>query len=634
MENNRAFQDVKVNIDEEEAVPAVERNNASIRVARTSSNALATAQDSILMQRLESDNSVVVSKPTYSAIDTTNVETMMKGGLGRFYEKLLHHKHAKEYNYGVHFKNLAFRAKLKIRPAQTLSSYLAQPFVKVTGRTVSEMKTVLHPMSGELAPGSLTLMIGGPGSGKTTLLKALAGQIPCNKAKNAFVEINGVDILEVSKQTKIIGFVPQKDEHYPTLTVKETLEFARTCHMGKQQSDRLAELRTEFIMRLLGISHRADTIVGSAAAGIRGVSGGERKRVTIGEALVGEQGFVVMDEMNTGLDSQATLDVVKSMRSWCDVLGGTCVISMLQPQNDVLEVFDSVMLLNAGHLVYNGPIKNVVDHFAKIGLSPPEHTSISDWLLESICGHPEPEHLAQHYENAFSKKALKVCRDLKTVVEEGLDDEELVAESSSKAALSPIVLNSKDGFALSFAEDLGVVFARQWKLNLRNTSLNVSLVIEALVVGLLLGCSFFRVTNIQLLYGLLFYLSSALIRQAWQVIPIVVDCRDIFYKHRDLNMHRTSTFVVSLAVAQLPQNIGAVILLNTIVYFMANLAGGNFVSYLLTTALLILLQQGLRAWMTFFCSSILKRKHRTGNLCSVCGFGSAVQWVYFDVSID
>mmetsp|Transcript_6147 Transcript_6147/g.10516 ORF Transcript_6147/g.10516 Transcript_6147/m.10516 type:complete len:956 (+) Transcript_6147:299-3166(+) len=533
-----------------------------------------------------------------SKIDTTTVDTMMDGGLDKFYAKLNRH-HGKEYAFDVDFKDLAFSANLKVRDPETMMTWLTAPFRRVTGGSKTEKKTVLHPMTGTIPAGSLTLLIGGPGSGKTTLLKILSGMIPAAKAAGSHVHINGTDIRKVANTTRHIGMVPQADNHHPTLTVKETLEFACHCHLGYNDC-RLDELRAEFIMKLLGIDHRADTIVGSAAAGIRGISGGERKRVTIGECLVGEQGFVLMDEMNTGLDSQATLDVVKSMRSWCDVLGGTCVISMLQPQSDVLEVFDRIMLINDGRMVYNGPINELLDHFAKIHLEPAEHHSVTDWALEDICGHPDPDMLARFYHSQVAAATI-LEED-----EEGASDcgsiDSIDTAFDSELLQETIDISNKNPFALSFASDFKLLFCRQWKLTIRNRILNYSMLAEALLVSLLLGLAFFDIQEPTLVMALLFALASLLTRQSWQVIPIVLADRSIFYKQRALNMHRTSTYVLAMAIAQFPVNLFTVFLLITPLYFLANLAGSTFVTCVITGFVLLVLQQALRGWMTCFAA--------------------------------
>jgi ABC-type multidrug transport system ATPase subunit len=84
---------------------------------------------------------------------------------------------------------------------------------------------------------------------------------------------------------------------------------------------------------------------------LRGVSGGERKRVTVGEMLVGGQSIFLCDEISTGLDSAATFDIVNSLRSWTKTLGGSCIVALLQPPPEVVELFDDILMLSDGYLV-------------------------------------------------------------------------------------------------------------------------------------------------------------------------------------------------------------------------------------------------------------------------------------------
>jgi len=505
-------------------------------------------------------------KGDVSLLDVTTADTALRGGVPNYYGKL-----KKQYGYQFHneifFNNLSFECKITCTSPATIGTWLTGCFEKKT----KTLKSILKPMSGTLTAGTCTLLLGGPGSGKSTLLRVLAGQLPSSKPGS--VTINGVKAKTVAKYSRTIGFVPQKDEHHPLLTVRETLDFARACHLGHDDSG-LKKVRSELIMKVLGISHVADTIVGSSD--IRGVSGGQRRRVSIGECLVGDQGFLVMDEMNTGLDSQSTLEVVQGLKTWCDILGGTAIVSMLQPQKDVMEQFDRIMIINDGYLVYNGPMNKVLEHFAAIGIIPIiAQEEIAEFLLREVCKHPDPQFLEQHYYSQYhhdEPKSGKMCK-----------------LSNMQFTMTPF-------------QEFKLLVSRQWKLNYRNRSLNLSLALEAIFVGLLLGISFFDVRDIQLVYGLLFFLASILVRQSWQVIPVIMQARDILYKQRDLRMHRVFPYTVAFSIAQLPMNLGAVFVLSTIVYFMANLAGSDFVAYIITCVTMCLLSLCLRAWMSSFAA--------------------------------
>ncbi|KAH7488924.1 ABC transporter G family member 37 [Phytophthora ramorum] len=137
-----------------------------------------------------------------------------------------------------------------------------------------------------------------------------------------------------------VGSHGTTDNHIPTLTVRETFKFADMCVNGRPEDQpeemrEIAALRTELMLQILGLENCADTVVGDAL--LRGVSGGERKRVTVGEVLVGGQSLFLCDEISTGLDSAATFDIIKALRTWCKTLGGSVMVALLQPTPEVVE---------------------------------------------------------------------------------------------------------------------------------------------------------------------------------------------------------------------------------------------------------------------------------------------------------
>jgi energy-coupling factor transporter ATP-binding protein EcfA2 len=122
------------------------------------------------------------------------------------------------------------------------------------------------------------------------------------------------------------------------------------------------KLKPWIILRLLGLSHCADTFVGNEI--LRGVSGGERKRVTTAEILVGPKRVVFMDEISTGLDSATTFTVVSAFRDACHALNSTIVVSLLQPAPEVMALFDDIIVLTEGRVLFHGPVKEAVPFFA------------------------------------------------------------------------------------------------------------------------------------------------------------------------------------------------------------------------------------------------------------------------------
>ncbi|KAF9626067.1 hypothetical protein IFM89_030735 [Coptis chinensis] len=143
----------------------------------------------------------------------------------------------------------------------------------------------------------------------------------------------------------------------------------------------------EFVPRrnsayILGLDICADTMVGNVM--IRGISGGQKKRVTTGEMLVGPAKAFFMDEISTGLDSSTTFQIVNALRQSVHILGGTAMIALLQPAPETYDLFDDIVLLSDGHIVYQGPRENVLEFFESLGFKCPERKGVADFLQEEF----------------------------------------------------------------------------------------------------------------------------------------------------------------------------------------------------------------------------------------------------------
>eukprot|EP00261_Vitis_vinifera_P036373 XP_019077616.1 PREDICTED: pleiotropic drug resistance protein 1-like [Vitis vinifera] len=235
--------------------------------------------------------------------------------------------------------------------------------------------TILNDVSGIIKPRRLTLLLGPPSSGKTTLLLALAGKLDPNLKVMGRVTYNGHGMNEFVPQ-RTAAYISQHDTHIGEMTVRETLAFSARCQGVGDRYDMLAELSrrekaanikpdpdldvfmkaaategqkenvvTDYTLKILGLDICADTMVGDEM--IRGISGGQRKRVTTGEMLVGPSKALFMDEISTGLDSSTTYQIINSLKQTIHILNGTAVISLLQPAPETYNLFDDIILLLA-----------------------------------------------------------------------------------------------------------------------------------------------------------------------------------------------------------------------------------------------------------------------------------------------
>ncbi|KAJ3681393.1 hypothetical protein LUZ60_015882 [Juncus effusus] len=255
----------------------------------------------------------------------------------------------------------------------------------------------------------MTLVLGPPGSGKSTFLRALAGKLDSSLKFNGRVMHNGEELSSSTPQN-MRAYISQSDLHHAEMTVRETLNFSshllgtnNAFEMPRQAIGKNegpvneldleldasvkattrgegTNVTTNYIIKMLNLRECADIIVGDELR--RGISGGLKKRVTIGEMLVGLARCFFMDDISTGLDSSTTFEIVKFLRQMAHLMDITMAISLLQPLPETFELFDDIILLCEGNIVYQGPRENVTEFFEYTGFKCPERKNIADFLQE------------------------------------------------------------------------------------------------------------------------------------------------------------------------------------------------------------------------------------------------------------
>lgn len=237
-------------------------------------------------------------------------------------------------------------------------------------------KRILRNCMGSVSPNELCCLIGPSGSGKTTLLNALAGRIS-SMDKNARIQLNGRELSRAS-MSKELAFVPQEDAIYPTSTPREAIMFSAALRLPKTVSEKTKRELVEYMLIRLGLTKCADTEVGSPLR--RGISGGEKKRTSIGVELVTNPGIIFLDEPTSGLDSFSAFSVVTVLselaQSGCSVL-----CSIHQPSSEVFTIFKKVFLLADGAVLYGDLRENMISHFSKLGYQCPAHYNPADYVL-------------------------------------------------------------------------------------------------------------------------------------------------------------------------------------------------------------------------------------------------------------
>lgn len=228
----------------------------------------------------------------------------------------------------------------------------------------SSTKTIIEDSSGCVKPGEMLLVLGRPGSGCTTLLNVLSNNLLGYEELIGNVSFGSMTAEEAKSCRGQIIMNTEEEIFYPALTVEDTINSAarnKVPHCLPPGTTRKQHVRDnkDFLLRLAGISHTSHTKVGGSFT--RGVSGGERKRVSILKCLTTRASIFCWDNSTRGLDASTALEWIKAMRVMTDVLGLSTNVTLYQAGNGIYEHFDKVLVLDEGKQIYYGPWQNAVN---------------------------------------------------------------------------------------------------------------------------------------------------------------------------------------------------------------------------------------------------------------------------------
>ena len=246
-----------------------------------------------------------------------------------------------------------------------------------------KVKTILSNVSGHCAPGRLTALMGPSGSGKTSLLNSLAGRTRHVKGLKltGTISLNGTAVTNWESYRRLCAYVEQDDLLFHTLTVTETLVLAAQLRLPRKMTYAAKMDRVNEVIAELGLRKCANTRIGNSK--FRGVSGGERKRVSIALEVLRGPTVLFLDECTSGLDSFQALRVVDTIKSLAQK-GRTIVTSIHQPRSSIYGLFDDLIVLSEGQLMYFGSANAMVGYFSKLGFEMPKNFNPADFALDTV----------------------------------------------------------------------------------------------------------------------------------------------------------------------------------------------------------------------------------------------------------
>ncbi|KAH9119236.1 hypothetical protein LEN26_004365, partial [Aphanomyces euteiches] len=264
-------------------------------------------------------------------------------------------------------------------PKLTLEWKNVNMTVKIKNQVTKQIqdKHILRDVSGHASPGQLVVLMGPSGAGKSSTLDVIAGR---NKDFSGSVTVNGQRWTKA--MNRYASYVMQDDVFYPTLTVKEHLMYQAELRMGKTFNAVEREARVDYVIDELGLAKCRDSQIGGAAE-VRGLSGGERKRLSFATEILTNPSLLFVDEPTSGLDSFMAESVVLQLQKLARE-GRTVIATIHQPSSELYTLFDQLYLLSGGQTVYFGKASEAVDYFGSLGYQCPSYMNPTDYFMRQI----------------------------------------------------------------------------------------------------------------------------------------------------------------------------------------------------------------------------------------------------------
>ncbi|KAI9121918.1 hypothetical protein K1719_006607 [Acacia pycnantha] len=501
----------------------------------------------------------------------------------------------------------------KLQTEPTLPIYLkfreVSYKVVIRGMTSTEEKEILNGISGCVSPGEVLALMGPSGSGKTTLLNLLGGRLS-QPTVSGSITYNDQPYSKFLKSR--IGFVTQDDVLFPHLTVKETLTYAALLRLPKTTTKEQKEKRALDVIHELGLERCQDTMIGGSF--VRGISGGERKRVCIGNEIIINPSLLFLDEPTSGLDSTTASRTVQVLQKIAEA-GKTVVTTIHQPSSRLFHKFDKLILLGKGSLLYFGKASDAMLYFQSIGCSPLIAMNPAEFLLDLANGNINdvsvPSELEDKVQMGNSTTETRNGKPSPALVHEYLVEayETRVAEIEKKKLMDPIPLDEevktkvsspKRQWGATWREQYSILFWRGIKER-RHDYFSWLRITQVLSTAIILGLLWWRSDattpkGLQDQAGLLFFIAVF-----WGFFPVFTAIftfpqeRAMLNKERAADMYRLSAYFLARTTSDLPLDLILPVLFLIVVYFMAGLrvSAAPFFFSILTVFLCIVAAQGL-----------------------------------------
>lgn len=511
--------------------------------------------------------------------------------LGVAYKDLRAYGIATDADYQSNFGNAAYKVV-----ARTIRRFMDR-------NNEAAKFDILKPMDGLIRPGEVTVVLGRPGAGCSTFLKTIAAHTyGFTIDKNSVLSYDGLTPKDIIKHFRgDVVYCAETESHFPQLTVGQTLEFAAKLRTPQNRPEGVsreeyAEHLTKVVMATYGLSHTKNTKVGNDF--IRGVSGGERKRVSIAEVALSFASLQCWDNSTRGLDSATALEFIIALKTSATVLNATPMIAIYQCSQDAYDLFDKAVLLYEGYQIFFGDCKQAKLYFLEMGYDCPQRQTTADFLT-SLTNPSErvvrpgyenkvprtPEEFYTYWQNSPERKVL--LKEIDGYMNKTDNEERLQQFKDAHNTKQSNHLRPASPYTVSYGMQVKYIIKRNIMRTKGDPSITIFGVFGNIVMGLIISSIFYNLEDntgsfyyrtAAMFFAVLFNAFSSMLE-----IFSLYEARPIVEKHKTYALYHPSADAFASIITELPPKLLVSISFNLVLYFMVNFRrnAGNFFFYLL-----------------------------------------------------
>jgi ABC-type multidrug transport system ATPase subunit len=450
------------------------------------------------------------------------------------------------------------------------------------------MQSILQNSHGCVKPGEMLLVLGRPGSGCTTLLNVLSNRRSGYRSVTGDIKFGTMTPSEAEPYQSQIVMNSEEEIFFPTLTVGQTMDFATRLKVpfhrpeGASPADWAGEFK-QFLMDSMKISHTQDTKVGNEF--VRGVSGGERKRVSIIECMATRGSVFCWDNSTRGLDASTALEWAKALRAMTDILGLTTIVTLYQAGNGIYDLFDKVLVLDEGRQTFYGPASSAKSFMENLGFGYTDGANVADFLSGVTV--PTERKILPGFEGSFPRthdelltvyQKSQICQNMMSEYEyptTPLAQARTNAFQESVAFEKDKSLPKNSPLTIAFLHQLKICVTRQYQIIWGEKSTFFIRQFVSLAMALIVGSCFYNSPDTSA--GLFTKGGAIFFSQVYQVTLAMAEVtgsfkgRPIVIKHKSFGYHHPAAYALSILAAELPIVIFQCTILTVVLYWMVGL---------------------------------------------------------------